>query len=145
MASSYAGRAALEAAGHSRAVERDDAAAAADERQQRRQVAVADERLARTPNVRGVQPRQHLNAAVAAADSHDRVHRIIAERGANRRGPRLGCAGDEAVAVEHRRLEDRLEAETPEFGDAGFELLAGERARRGHDGDAVAGAKRARA
>ena len=92
----------------------------------------------------GVEQRQQLHAAVAAARGDERRDRRIGpglHQIAARAAPRRRRV---VVAREHALVVDRLEAELPQLGDAGVELVARERAGGRDDGDAVAGAQRAR-
>src|SRR5439155_1561072 len=63
-----AGGAATETAREHRPVKRDHAAADRQKSQERRQIAVPDQRFRRPPDLVAVEQRQHLRAAVAAAD-----------------------------------------------------------------------------
>ena len=88
-----------------------------DERQERREIAVANERLARPPHLVDVEQRQDLRAAEAAADRDERRDRLVAPRrtqglGAHRRRPR-----EIALAGKHRIVVNRFEAEPPKLLD----------------------------
>src|SRR5262249_43030991 len=109
-----------------------------------REVAVADERFARTLRQLAVEQGQNLRAAVAAADADHAGDRWIVPRGVNGPGAHLRRAGHVALALEHRFVVHRLEPQIPDFIDAAIEFLAIERAGRSDDGEAIAEVERAR-
>ncbi len=135
------GRAPLQPAGDGGAVEGGQAAGARHEREQRGQVAVADDRFARLPDGGRVEQRQDVDAAIPATRRHHCADRTVRERGADGGRARFRGAGDVGLAVEHRRLEDRLEAEPAEFGQPRLQFFRTERAGWRDDGDSVARAE----
>ena len=69
----------------------DEAALQREKRQHRREIAVADERLARAARLVGVEQRQQLRAAVAAADARSaRQSTDRASAASDRRRAHLG-------------------------------------------------------
>ena len=100
--------------------------------------------LRRAPRLVAVEQRQHLRAAVAAADADDAGDRRIAPRRVNGRRPHLRRAGDVALRARTpiRRRPARIRA--AESRRCRVELLAGERAGGRDDGEAIAWRERAR-
>ena len=99
-----------EAAFQHRAVEAHEAASLLQPRVDRRDVAVADEHLGRRRDRGGIEQRQDLGAAVAAAGADDAGDGGIRERLLEVRGTQRGVAGEVAAglrphAIVHRDLE----------------------------------------
>ena len=109
-----------------RPVKRDDAAGQRQPGQQRRVVAVADERLGRPGEYRRIEQRQQLHAAIAAAHGDERGDRR--DRPMRVGMPRRGSAGVPASIAALRSntdvVVDRFEPERAKLGDAGLELVA---------------------
>ena len=78
----------------------------------------------------GIEQRQQLRAAVAAAHRDQRRDRRIVPRIVERRGTHGGLPCNVSPARKNALVVDRFEAETSELGDAGVELLPLERAGR---------------
>ena len=134
------GPATVQSGRDARAVQRGDAAPRRQEREQRGDVAVADEQLRVLPHRLDRQERQQLHAAVPAAGREHGRDGGIAPRRHQRLRSRRRVARGVAAAIEHARIEGRLEAQPAQFGEAGLECLRGERApRRDH----LAGGRRA--
>src|SRR5215831_9198668 len=133
-----------EAARHGGPVKCDEAGGSREERQDRRQVAVADERLARTTGLAGIEQREQLHASVAAANANQRRNRRVRPRAPDGAGAQCRRSRDELLPREDGFVEDRLESEAPQLVDAAIELRPIERTCRRHDGDAVAWRERAR-
>src|SRR5258706_9191121 len=117
-----------------------------DHREQGGKVAVPDERLTRVAELARVKQRQHLSAAISAADADDAANRRIRERCADSRRPDLRRTRNvtRRGPREHRLVVNRLEPEPPDLVDALVELPSRERAGRSYDGETVAGRERAR-
>ena len=92
---------------------------------------------------RGVEQRQELGAAVAAADGDDGANRRIAPRIVDD-APRAcrGSPATNALPLEDALVVDRLEAEAAQLRDARVEFVALERARGRHERDPVARSQR---
>src|SRR6185295_5997383 len=108
-----------------RTVERDDAMERRQVRENRRQVAVADEGLRRAAKIFPVEERQHVHAAEAAADRDQRLHRRVSprtEEGLRADGP--GARDISGMSSEHRLVEYGLETELLELADPLVELFA---------------------
>ena len=113
--------------------------------QDRGDVAVADQRLARgAQNVR-IEKRQELRAAIAATDRDERRYRRIFQGTENRARPRFDWSRDEPILLKDGLVVDRLETETRQFRDAGLDLFRGERTGRSHKRDTIAGSQSAEA
>ena len=78
-----------------------------------------------SPNAPRVEQRQQLDAAVSAAHGDHRVD-VRASPARRDQRARAGCGvpATIAAALEHAIVEHRLEAEPPQLGDAGVELVA---------------------
>ena len=107
----------------------------------RREIAVADERLAGGARLLAIEQRQQLPAAVSAAHAEQTLDGRIAPGLTNRRRPQLRRTGDISLPREYRVVVHRFEAETPDLLDPLVELVAVERAGGRDDGEAIAGAR----
>src|SRR6185436_13778071 len=101
-------------------------AAGCHERQERGQIAITDERLARLPNLGLVEQRQDLRAAVAAAYADDSGDARIPERLADAFRTDGWRPGHIALTLEQGLVIDRLECQPPDLGDSQLEFLADE-------------------
>ena len=113
-----AGVAAPQPAGEHRPVKGDQPADDGEKREERREVAVADERLAGALRLGRIEQRQQLGAAVAAPHADEAGDRRIAPGGADRAGAQLGRARQIALPGEHRVVVDRLELQPANLVDA---------------------------
>src|SRR5207245_9067947 len=77
------GCAATESSRQHRTVERDELAADREKCEQRREIAVSDERLPRAACLIAIEERQQLDAAVPATDANHTGYRFVAPRGLN--------------------------------------------------------------
>ena len=101
--------------------------------------------LATRRDRRGVEQRQELRAAVAAADADDAGDGRIGERLLQVRGPQRRLPGQVAAGLgEHALVDRQLEAERLELDGAAADRLFGARAGRRHDRQAIAGPQCAR-
>src|SRR5690348_3738777 len=108
-------------------MERDDAAAGGQECEQRRQIAVYDERLRGGAEFVAVEERQQLRTAVAAADADHAGDRSIGPGLAQRGRADAGIAGDVPAAGEDAVVVHRLEPERSDLVDAAIEFITIER------------------
>src|SRR6516165_6389602 len=116
----------------------DHFAANGQKRQHGGQIAVSDERLARSARLPGIEQRQHLGAAVPAPNADHARDRRVAPGPQNGGGPHLSRSRQITLAREYGVVVHRLEAETSNLVEATIELIALEGARGSDDGEAVA-------
>ena len=112
--------------------------------QQRSDVAVANQGLARRQHGFGIEMRQQLRAAVAAADGDERGDARIAPRLEDCPHARLDGASHERRLGEDRVVVDGLEPEPGELRHAGLDFRRRERAGRRHQCHPIAGLEPAR-
>ena len=130
--------------GEHRPVEGHQAALVRAEGQQRRQVAVSDDRLARGTHQVRIEQRQQLHATVSAPRAHDPGDRPGPPAHAESAVARTcGVPASYRVHVEDRLVVHRARTPGPAVRETRLELLDGKRARRRHDRDAIARPQRA--
>jgi hypothetical protein len=112
--------------------------------EQRRDVAVPDERLAGSRRRGSVQQWQELRAAVPATRGDQRGNRRIDPRTVNRRRAELGRASQVSLAGEDRVVVHGVETEPTQLFNPALELIAVKGAGWGDNGNPIAGHERTR-